>query len=245
LLNRFRAAIGDHADRIVSNSPGGTDYWAARGFDQSRIEIIPNFVPVTEIEAAADLDDPRLGHGDELVLCVGRLNVEKNLDAVVDAMQLVSRSRPRARLAFCGEGPLLDTLNDRVRTLGLDGRVIFAGFVANVASWLKRAAVLVAVSVYEGHPNAVLEAMAAGVPAVVSDISAFRSILDADSAAFVSGRDVQAIAAAIVNALEDPEAAAQRAARARLGMASLSLESMGGRFEAAYQRAIAAAESAK
>jgi glycosyltransferase involved in cell wall biosynthesis len=85
LLNRFRAAVGDHADRIVSNSPGGTDYWAARGFDQSRIEIIPNFVPVTEIEAAADLDDPRLSDGDELVLCVGRLNVEKNLDAVVDA----------------------------------------------------------------------------------------------------------------------------------------------------------------
>lgn len=241
LLNRMRVAAGRHAQRIVPNSEGGAEYWIACGADPSRIEIVPNFVPVGEIEAASPVEDSRLSNDDELVVHVGRLSPEKNLHVLLDALPHVFRARPRARFAFCGEGPLDAELHARAEAAGLDGRVIFTGFVPNVASWLKRASVSVAVSPCEGHPNAVLESVVAGVPVVVSDIPAYRSILGEDAASFVAEDDAQSIAAALVRVLEDRPAAEQRATRARSSLALQSLEGTAVRYEAIYRRAIESA----
>ena len=239
LLNRLRIAAGRRADLIVANSPGGAAYWTGLGIDPSRIEIVPNFVPVRDIESAAPLDDPRIASDDELLLAVGRLSPEKNLGAVIDALPEVVQARPRVRFALCGDGAILPELQARVAAAALNGRVIFAGFVPNVASWLKRAATVVAVSLYEGHPNAVLEAVAAGTPVIVSDIPAYRAILDGGAAAFVEPGDVRGIAAAIINTLDDRATAAQRAALARQALHALSLEATAERYETAYRRAIA------
>jgi glycosyltransferase involved in cell wall biosynthesis len=76
---------------------------------------------------------------------------------------------------------------------------------------MKRANVTVSVSLFEGSPNVVLEAMAAGCPLVVSDIAAHRELLDEQSAILVDPRDPRQIADAIIKVLSDPEAAARRA----------------------------------
>src|SRR5439155_256718 len=107
------------------------------------IMIVPNFVPANEIDAAPLLDDARVSAHDEVVLFVGRLAPEKNLAAMIAAMESVCRERPRARLVLCGEGKLRDELTAQVRAAGLQDRVLFAGFVPNVASWLKRSSVMV------------------------------------------------------------------------------------------------------
>lgn len=240
-LNRLRTAAGKRADLIVPNSEGGAHYWIAQGVDPDRIEIVPNFVPLAEIEGAAPLQDERVSADDELVVHVGRLSPEKNLRSLVDALQHVLRARPRAKFAFCGDGPMLAGLTAQVDAAGLGERVIFTGFVPNVTSWLKRANAVVAVSRCEGHPNAVLEAMAAGVPVVVSDIPAYRSVLGDESASFVAGDDVEAIAAAVVETLAHRPAAEERAARARRALASQSLEATATRYEDTYRRAIAIA----
>ena len=243
LLNRIRVVAGRRADLIVPNSQGGADYWTAHGVSPSRIEVVPNFVPLAEIDSADPLGDSRIAADDELVIHVGRLSPEKNLGLLVDALQHVFRARPRAKFAFCGDGPLLADLTARVHAAEMDARVIFPGFVKSVASWLKRSSAAVAVSLCEGHPNAVLEAMAAGVPVVVSDIPAYRSILSRDAAFFVDGDDAPAIAAAIVKALEDRPAAKGRAMRARSALASQSIETTATRYERAYRRAIDIAAS--
>jgi len=119
---------------------------------------------------------------------------------------------------------------------GLEERVIFAGFVTNVASWLKRAGVAITISETEGHPNAVLEAAAAGAPLVLSDIGAHRAIVDESSAAFVPPLDVHAIAEAIDRTLEDRDAALGRASRARSAISGLTLEATVTEYERAYRR---------
>ena len=239
LLHRVRVAAGRRADCIVANSEGGAAYWHAKGVDPARVEIIPNSVPLTEIASADPLDDARIGAGDELVLHVGRLSPEKNLGRLLDALPHVLGVRPRAKLVLCGDGPLAAQLAARVSDAGLDARVVFAGFVPNVGSWLKRAGVLVSVSTCEGHPNAVLEAMAAGAPLVVSDIPAHRSMLDSDGAWFVAN-DARAIAGGIIGALEARPRALQRAARARERVAALSLDATVSRYEDVYRRVVAA-----
>ncbi|MEA2235588.1 MAG: hypothetical protein QOC81_312 [Thermoanaerobaculia bacterium] len=243
LLNRVRVATGRHATLILPNSDGGAGYWAAQAVDRSRIEVIPNFVPMGEMASAAPLDDSRISTGDELVIHVGRLSPEKNLTTLVDSLQHVVRERPRAKFAFCGDGPMRDDLMAQVRAAGLDARVIFAGFVHDIASWLRRSSAVVAVSLCEGHPNAVLEAIAAGVPLIVSDIPAYRSILADDAAFFVSGGDNRAIGAAIAKALADRPEAEARAGRARSALTSQSLEETAKRYEDAYRRAIDIAAS--
>jgi glycosyltransferase involved in cell wall biosynthesis len=223
---------------IVANSPGGAEYWEARGVPSSRIEVIPNFVPREEIESAPVLQDARVAAEDDLVLHVGRLSPDKNLPMLIAAMGDVCRDRPQAKLALCGEGPLLDTLVAQVRAARLGDRIVFAGFVPNVPSWLKRARAVIAVSECEGHPNAVLEAMAAGVPVVVSDIPAYRHILDDSSACFTPGNDSGRIAAAIEHTLEHRRAALERAARARTSVTSLTLRTTVTRYESVYQALI-------
>lgn len=243
MLNRMRVVAGRRAGLIVPNSQGGADYWMEQGVSPSRIEIVPNFVPMAEIESAEALDDDRVGPDDELVIHVGRLSPEKNLGLLVDALQHVFRVRPRAKFAFCGDGPLLADLTARVHAAEMDTRVIFPGFVKSIASWLKRSSAAVAVSLCEGHPNAVLEAMAAGVPVIVSDIPAYRSVLPRDAAFFVDGTDAPAIAAAIEKALEDRPVAEGQAMRARSALASQSIGTTAARYENAYQRVVDIAAS--
>ena len=236
LMNRVRRMIGKRANMIVANSRGGADYWRGLGLPGGRIEVIPNFVPVEEIAAAPPLDDERVVTGDELIVHVGRLSPEKNLVTLLAAMEEVIRKRPHAKLAFCGEGTLHDTLAAQVSAKGLEERVIFAGFVRNVASWLKRAGVAITISETEGHPNAVLEAAAAGTPLVVSDIGAHRAIVDDRSAVFVPPLGAHAIAEAIGTTLDHRDAALARAARARGAVAGLTLDATVTQYESAYRR---------
>jgi glycosyltransferase involved in cell wall biosynthesis len=243
LLNRLRVAAGRRADIIAANSPGGAEYWQAHGFPAARIEVVPNFVPASEIDTAPPLDDARIAADDELVVHVGRLSPEKNLSTLIAAMEVVCRERPRARLALCGEGPLRDVLADQVHAAGLQERVVFTGFVPNVASWLKRSSAVVAVSLVEGHPNAVIEAIAAGVPLVLSDIPAYRAVVDETSASFTPAGDVRAMAAAIAGTLQERAGALARAARARAAIASLSLDAAVTRFENVYVRAVVIART--
>jgi glycosyltransferase involved in cell wall biosynthesis len=243
LLNRVRVAAGRRADLIVPNSEGGAAYWMTNGVPRSRIEVIPNFVPLAEMESADRLDDCRFADDDELVIHVGRLSPEKNLRVLVSSLPHLFRARPRAKFAFCGDGPMFGELTAQVRDAGLDARVIFAGFVQGIASWLKRSSAVVSISRCEGHPNAVLEAIAVGVPVVVSDIPAYRSILSTDAAFFIGGDDAVAIGAAIVRALEDRPEAESRATRARAALAAQSIEAAATRYEGACRRAIDVAAS--
>lgn len=241
LMNRIRIAAGKRADIIVPNSEGGASYWMGQGVDAHRVEVVPNFVSIDEIETALPIEDCRVIDGDELIVHIGRLNPEKNLELLIDSLPHVLQVRPRARVAFCGDGPLRDDLAARARALGIADRVIFAGFVPNVASWLKRASAVVAISRFEGLPNAVLEAVAARVPVIVSDIPAYRAILADDAACFVPEDQATAVAAALSHTLENHAAAEQRAARARSSLRTQSIEAIVTRYESVYRRAIAIA----
>jgi glycosyltransferase involved in cell wall biosynthesis len=136
------------------------------------------------------------------LLFLGNLSMEK--DPLL-AIQVLSRLSMPARLRLVGSGPMLDQVQTETNRLDLDGCVEVIGSVADVLPHLAWADLLVLTSRTEGLPGAVLEAAAAGVPAVAFDVGGTReTIVDGITGRLVAAGDVAGMADAIEE-LADPE----------------------------------------
>lgn len=105
------------------------------------------------------------------ILIVGRLSAHKRHADVLLAFQILAQEFHDWTLRVLGDGPERLTLETLIRKLGLENRVEFAGWTSNVAQELTQGAILVHASGYEGTSNAILEAMATGLPVVASSTS--------------------------------------------------------------------------
>lgn len=135
-----------------------------------RFVTIPNLVdwPPPENEPAispAAVLAPSL----KLILAAGRLDPVKGFIHLIEAFGQLRGMDEDWGLVILGEGPERAALENRVRALELERRVFLPGLAGNMTDWYKRASLFVLTSLTEGFPNALLEAMAAGVPVVSFD----------------------------------------------------------------------------
>jgi glycosyltransferase involved in cell wall biosynthesis len=207
---RLRTLLVRRAAAVVANSGGGARYWQAR-VPGVPIIVVPNAVPLATLRCAAAADAG--GAKRPLIVYGGRLNPEKNVETILQAM--TREPLREASLTICGIGRLHDSLERLARQLGIAERVTFAGFVGDLASWIKAADVVVSASFFEGHPNVVLEALACERPVVVSDIPAHREFLDDRTARFFDPHSADDAATALGEALRDRAGTAARVAAAR------------------------------
>lgn len=231
--HRLRRVIGRYADAIVANSNDGLGFWTS---SRAAKFTIPNALDFEAMEAAAPATDD-LGAA-KLILFAGRLTAQKNVLNLVDALAVAMAGRDAVAL-LCGTGELEGAIRARIEQRGLADRVRMLGYVDSLWGLMKRADVLVAPSWFEGHPNVVLEGAACGCPLVISDIVAHREVFDERSAELVPPSDVNAIAAAISRALDDPEAARARARLARDVVSKLSISATADAYLRIYERLIA------
>ena len=103
-----------------------------------------------------------------VILGAGRLTEQKDFPTLIRAFALVRKKHP-ARLMILGEGEERSKLETLVQELGLEKEVSLPGFVDNPYKYMKRAAVFVLSSRWEGFPNVLVEAMALGTPVVSTD----------------------------------------------------------------------------
>jgi glycosyltransferase involved in cell wall biosynthesis len=135
-----------------------------------------------------------------LVLSVGRLVPVKNPALAIEAVAAV----PEAALVFVGEGPLLGELQEQARSAGVEDRVISAGLREDARALIGAADVVLLTSRGEGLPLVALEALAAGVPLVATDVQGVRELLtDGEDALLVPPENPEAVAAALRTALFD------------------------------------------
>ena len=100
------------------------------------------------------------------IITVGRLEKQKNHKLLISAFSKVAEDIPEDNLLICGDGPLKEELELYAENLSLNNRVVFKGNIPNIEEELSRASLFVLSSDWEGLPNALMEAMAVGVPVV-------------------------------------------------------------------------------
>ena len=215
------------------------------GIDAGRIESVPTgidaatFAPLSRDIARRELTLPP---GVPLVGVIATLRSWKGHRHLLDAMPLL-RHRD-AHLVIVGDGPQRDALEAQVDRLALRGRVTFAGQQADVTRWLGALDVFVLPSyANEGVPQALLQAMFAGIACVTTDAGAIPEIArDCDTARVVSREDPRALAAAIDAVLDDREGSLAMAHRARdYVVPRFGLDLMLDRMEQVFRTALAGA----
>lgn len=191
-----------HAIAAVSE-PVREELEFRRGVSRQRLRVIPNGIPEPTGEASRDARDQTDG---PTLLCVGRLIRKKNVQLLIEAVAQLRGSFPRFRLLVAGEGPMRESLERQVATLGLEGAVKFLGFVDDVASLLRQCDCFVLPSATEGMPISVLEAMSHGVPIVATRVGSIPAIArEEKEAVLVAPGDVAALATALERVLRNSE----------------------------------------
>jgi glycosyltransferase involved in cell wall biosynthesis len=148
---------------ILSNDPPQPgEFWRRKS------HAIPNAVDAATFanDEAADLSHCGIGEERRVLLFVGRLERQKGLDWMMACLPDLLARLPDHELVLAGDGPQRDALLRQAVQLGVANRVHFLGWRADVPQLLKRADLLLLPSRYEGMPNVVLEALAAGIPVV-------------------------------------------------------------------------------
>ncbi len=229
LLLRIRAVAVVLSSRMK-------DYPAAHNFPLPDVQLIPNGVDITYFHPKDET--PLSEQKAWTVVCVARLNFEKGIDVLLHAWRLVHQKVPQAHLQIVGDGPLLSQLQCMAQVLGIAQSITFAGTQHDIPAQLHRASIAVLPSRSEGMPNAILEAMACGIPCVATRVSGSEDLIQHNkNGLLVDVYDYEAMAQAILTLLRDPRLvhAYGQAARVRIEQA-YSLEHITDIYVALYQR---------
>jgi glycosyltransferase involved in cell wall biosynthesis len=190
------------------------------GFKSDRVHFIPNGIdgsfyqdppPRSEL-----LDELGLDESNKLVGIVARLDPIKNHALLINAMKEVHERIPEARLIVVGDGPLSDELEQQTSELNVKDVVIFMGERGDVPRILSGLDLFVLSSLSEGMSITLVEAMAAGLPIVVTDVGGNPSIISSEeNGTIVPSDDREALSEAITRLLNDEVNATQLGVKAR------------------------------
>lgn len=235
--HKLRGRLGHNAAAIVANSSGGRIYWLGQGIPEQRLHVITNAVPFGVIKQVKPSQDT--SGIQNTVIYAGRLIPSKKVDMAIHAIAYVRR-RQKVHFIIAGEGPAKPELIRLVHRLQLGEVVRFVSYMQPYDLWahMKAAKVFISLSDYEGMPNCVTEAVACGVPVVLSNIPAHRNFLNDDSALFVTNNSITEITEAILRTLENNQEAAQRAAKAQDAIRDRTSAVVAAEYIALYERLV-------
>jgi glycosyltransferase involved in cell wall biosynthesis len=208
---------------IVANAEAVRRQLLKEGVDNEKIVTIYNgldtdrLVPKLKREESLRLFDLPAGGDHKFVVIVANLlHPVKDYPTFLRAAQIVQRAIPEARFVSAGVGPLTEEMRSLAAQLGLDREIFFLGLCERVAELLSVAEVCVLSSKAEGFSNSIIEYMAAGRPAVVTDVGGAReAVTDGETGFLVNSGDYESMAARIIELLRDPERSRAMGRRAR------------------------------
>lgn len=203
----------ERTDRLIGNSVAVSEFYKSIGYPEERISIIPNGIEVpepTSFDRDALLAELEIPRGVPVIGFVGRMAKQKRVDDLVFAMALVAILRPEAHMLLVGDGPERDKLMKFARDINIDSHTRFTGHRADAAQLLRIMDLFWIASDFEGQSNSIMEAMAAGLPVVATDIPPNRElVVDGETGFLVRVGDRAGFQQFADRVLADPELARQ------------------------------------
>lgn len=205
----FQAFALLRANYVVFQTAGARDYYGRKLYRKSTIILNP-------FDGSSLPDAPE--NREKTLVSVGRLSEQKNQKILIDAFAEIARRYPEHKLVLYGDGPLRQMLQNRIDAYGLTDRIFLPGNVRNIYETIHNAALFLFSSDFEGLPNALIEAMALGLPCISTDCSpggARALIEDGVNGILVPCGSPKKMAEAIAFLLDHPDCADKMGSRAR------------------------------
>ncbi len=224
-----RAAYGC-AHKVVANSRAAVERLIDEHVPAHRIGLVPNGLDGARYQPR----EPRAAL--RRIVVVANLRAEKGHDVLIDAAGAVLRRFPDARIDCVGAGPERERLVARARDRGVAHAITFSGHCDDVADRLAAGDIFVLPSRSEAFPNALLEAMAAGLPVVASGVGGILELIeDGRTGLLMPPGDPSALSDRLLRLMSAPALASSLGARAREHvLAHYSFERMVDAFEQLY-----------
>ncbi len=218
--------------------------WIRRECARAPVSVIPNPIVLPVAGSGRNVSPTSVATGRRVLLSIGRLVEQKGYARLVMAFARSAQALTEWDLVILGDGPELGTLERLRDELGLGARVHLPGRVANVGEWYASADAFVLSSFYEGFPNALLEAMAHGLPCVSVDCpSGPADIIHHGMDGLLVADDEDGLARGIETLMSDARLREALGRRARDVVARFSLETVSRRWLEAFHEQVSRVRS--
>jgi glycosyltransferase involved in cell wall biosynthesis len=241
-IDRVTAFMADH---VVAVSDGVKEHVVRNAhLPERKVSTIYNGVVVgniAAIDASALMNDIGLKAAERILIAAGRLHRQKGYDLLLQALSVVQESFPGVKLLILGEGEEEKSLKKLAHSLELSEKVLFLGLRSDVDRLLHCSEIFVLSSRWEGFPNVLLEAMAAGKPVVATAVGGVQElVVDQLTGILVPPQDATALADAIMLLLSDKKRAlAMGASGWERVLQRFSMDAMLSKTESLYHELLA------
>lgn len=223
---KFATWVCGFSDGGVFQTEMARDYYKRLA---AKSTVIPNPFECRDLPTICPVQERR-----KEIACVGRFfMIQKRQDLLLEAFGKVRETFPDYKLVFYGDGVDMEKVKHMVKDRGLEQHVVFKGAVGNVIEEIRHSRLFVLSSDYEGIPNVILEAFAAGVPVVSTDCSpgGARVLIDNGRNGFiVPCRDSEAMAEKCVRLLADGELSGEFVENGRAKLKNFNYETIAGKW---------------
>jgi glycosyltransferase involved in cell wall biosynthesis len=207
--------LGKGTSRCITNSyHSGHFYVTKKILPASKVTVIRNGINITEYSQVVNRSDQEFAVG-----YIADMRPEKNHCFLLDGVKTLFAEVPGARLHLAGDGPLRPMIEGRLRELGIESRAFLHGWVQDINAFLQGLNAYAHISLYEGLPNAVMEAMASGLPCVVSNTTGSAELVEDGKTGLVTAPDCpEELGRALIRVARNPEWAQRLGQNARLSI---------------------------
>lgn len=197
--------LGRFADGVITNTHSIKEEFESRKItEKGFVRVIYNGLFMRDDKHKYDFS--ARFPGKKIILSVGRLTVHKGYMYLIDAVEMLGSKFDDLMFVLLGEGKHHGKLAAYARRKGVDSLVQFEGYVDNVIPYLRGCDIFVLPSLYEGMPNAAMEAMAYGKPVILTEVNGARELIpDENKGILIPAHDAAAIAGTVERLLGDSE----------------------------------------
>lgn len=211
------------ADLVIGNSIRLSNDFALK--IKKNVETVYNPISLERIELLIkepiepDLEKEAVEFKNKLIISVGRLAPEKDYITLIEGIAL-SKYRDQIKLWIVGEGPEYEKIYMTIKNRGLENTIRLLGYKENVYAYMKKASIYIQTSLYEGCPNALIEAVAVGLPAISTNCLSGPAevLLNGEGGVLIDLQNPQQVGDAVDRYIENPSLFEEKQKKALLAV---------------------------